>query len=55
LREQSFLELGVLAKQLRSQRKRMGVEREREREREREWVWVAEAGRARSVLGVHPI
>jgi hypothetical protein len=40
--------LGVLVKQLRSQRKGMGVERERERD------GVGEAGRARSVLGMHP-
>jgi hypothetical protein len=45
----AFIGSGVLAKQLRSQRKRMGVERERE------WDGVGEAGRARSVPGAHQI
>jgi hypothetical protein len=35
VREWCFLGLGVPVKQLRSQRKEMGIERERERERER--------------------
>jgi hypothetical protein len=47
VREQRFLGSGVLVKQLRSQRKGMGVERERE------WDGVGEAGRARSVLEAH--
>jgi hypothetical protein len=51
VREWHFLGSGVVAKQLRSQRKGMGVLRERERERERDGV--GEAGRARSVPGVH--
>jgi hypothetical protein len=51
VREQHFLGLGVLAKQLRSQRKGRGVERERERE----WDGLREARRARSVPGAHPI
>jgi hypothetical protein len=51
VRERRFLGSGVPVKQLRSQRKGMGVERERERERD----GVGEAGRARSVLGAHPI
>jgi hypothetical protein len=59
LREWCFLGSGVPVKQLRSQRKGMRVEREREREkerqRERELDGVGEAGRARSVLGVHPM
>jgi hypothetical protein len=49
VREWHFLELGVLAKQLRSQRKRMEVE-EVERQRERDGV--GKARRARSVLGL---
>jgi hypothetical protein len=53
VRERCFLGLGVPAKQLWSWRKGMGVEREREKERERDGV--GEAGRARSVPGVHPI
>jgi hypothetical protein len=52
VREWHFLELGVLAKQLRSQRKRMEVE-EVERQRERDGV--GKARRARSVSGAHPI
>jgi hypothetical protein len=48
-RERCFLGLGVMAKQLRSQRKGVEVERERLQD------GVGEAGRARSVLGVHPI
>jgi hypothetical protein len=51
VRERCFLGSRVLAKQLRSWRKGMGVEKETERE----WDGVSEAGRARSVLGVHPI
>jgi hypothetical protein len=53
VREWRFLGLGVPAKQLRSQRKGMGIERERERESTRDGVGVA--GKARSVPGVHPI
>jgi hypothetical protein len=49
VREWWFLGSGVLANQLRSWRKGMGVEREREGD----GVW--EAGRAKSVLGVHLI
>jgi hypothetical protein len=45
--EWRFLGLGVPVKQLRSQRKGMGVERERER-------GMGEARRARSVPGVQP-
>jgi hypothetical protein len=48
VREWCFLGLRVPAKQLRSWRKGMGVERERERD------GIGEAGRARSVLGMHP-
>jgi hypothetical protein len=48
VREWRFLGSGVLAKQLRSWRKVMGVEKERERD------GVGEAGRASSMLGVHP-
>jgi hypothetical protein len=48
-RRNSLLANEGAAKQLRSQRKRMGVERERVRD------GVAEARRARLVLGVHPI
>jgi hypothetical protein len=48
VREWRFLGSGVPAKELRSQRKGIGVERERERD------GVGEAGRARSVPGVHP-
>jgi hypothetical protein len=49
LREWRFLGSGVPAKQLRSRRKGMGVERERGG-----GDWMGEAGRARSVPGVHP-
>jgi hypothetical protein len=51
VRERCFLGLGVLAKQLWSRRKGIGVEREREKE----WDGVGEARRARSVPGAHPI
>jgi hypothetical protein len=49
MREWHFLGSGVLIKQLRSQRKGMAFEREREQD------GLGEAGRARSVPGVHPI
>jgi hypothetical protein len=49
VREQCFLGSGVLAKQLRSQRKGMGVERGREQD------GVGDARRARSVPGMHLI
>jgi hypothetical protein len=49
VREWCFLGLWVLVKQLRSQRKGMGVEREREQD------GVGESGRARSVLEAHLI
>jgi hypothetical protein len=48
VREWRFLGSGVPAKQLRSQRKGMEVERHRERDK------VGETGRARSVPGLHP-
>jgi hypothetical protein len=48
MREWCFLGSGVPVKQLRSQRKGMGVERERERD------GVGEAGRTTSVPGVQP-
>jgi hypothetical protein len=54
MREWCFLGLGVLAKQLRSWRKRMGVWRDRERERERERAGWEAAGRTRSAPEVHP-
>jgi hypothetical protein len=44
----AFSRMGVPAKQLRSWRKGMGVERKKE------WDGVGEAGKASSVLGVHP-
>jgi 1,4-alpha-glucan branching enzyme len=53
VREQHFLGSRVPAKQLRSQRKGIGIEREREREREQDGV--GEARRARSVPGAHLI
>jgi hypothetical protein len=49
VRERRFLGSGVLAKQLRSQRKGMGVEREKKQD------GMGETGRARSVPGVHLI
>jgi hypothetical protein len=68
VRDRCFLGLGVPAKQIWSQRKGMGDERERERERESRMLLgrsgeqgqcreqgVGEAGRARSVPGVHLI
>jgi hypothetical protein len=58
VREWRFLGSGVPVKQLRPQRKEMGIERERERERgrerKREQDGVGEAGRARSVPGTQP-
>jgi hypothetical protein len=48
VREWRFLGSGAPVKQLRSQRKGMGVEREKERD------GVGEAKRARSVLGAQP-
>jgi hypothetical protein len=50
VKEWHFLGSGVPVKQLRSQRKGMGIEREREREQN----GVEETGRARSVLGTQP-
>jgi hypothetical protein len=45
----AFSRIRVPAKQLRSQKKGMGVEKERV------WDEVGEARRAKSVLGAHPI
>jgi hypothetical protein len=49
-----FSRIGVPAKQLRSRRKGMGVWRDRKKERERERAGWEGAGRARSLLEVHP-